>query len=513
MNRRAGGQALRTRWHGLPLRLRRGLQAGAGAALLVVLLALLLRDPLGRWLWPDPRYDALRQRGESALLAGKLTAADGSGARELFEAALALQPDQLEARDGLARVAAVALARAEARLQAGDYVQARAALQLARELQAPQVRIAPLDAKLRAAQARATGVGALLVRAHAALLAGHFDDGEAAALPIYQQVLQAQPRNQPALEGREDALEGLLRPAPAALARGDLAQAVGLLRRAEAFDPGYPGLPALHAGVARALEAQERGIRQQLARGRVEAAAQACQQLGELELPPPSGVCGAPLGDALLRAADAAVADFRFDAAQQWLAAASAAGVAADRVQQVDAHLRRARQGAMQLPQATVRSGRSSVPKLLKRAARAQAQGHWLTPPGASAWDALRAARALAPRDPRVQAATRAMLAAARQCHATALRDNSLGRARECLDAWRQLSPDDAGVLAARRRLAARWLAVGDDRLGGGDLRGAREALQRARDIDAAVPGIDVLAERLARTQAPAQAPAQPPVR
>lgn len=513
MSGAAGGAGARAWWREVPPRQRRVVQIILGGAVLGLLMVVLLRDPLGRWLWPDPRYDALRQRGESALRAGRLTAADGSGARELFEAALALQPDQLEARDGLARVAAMALARAEARLQAGDYVQARAALQLARELQAPQVRIAPLDARLRAAQARTTGVDALLARAQAALLAGHFDDGEAAALPLYQQVLQAQPRNQPALEGREDALEGLLRPAPAALARGDLAQAVGLLRRAEAFDPGYPGLPALHAGVARALEAQERGIRQQLARGRVEAAAQACQRLGELELPPPSGVCGAPLGEALLRAADAAVADFRFDAARQWLAAASAAGVAADRVQQVDAHLRRARQDAMQLPQATARSGRSSVPKLLKQAAHAQAQGHWLTPPGASAWDALHAAQALAPRDPRVQAASRAMLAAARQCHATALRDNNLGRARACLDAWRQLSPDDAGVLAARRRLAARWLAVGDDRLGGGDVRGAREALQRARDIDAAVPGIDVLAERLARTQSPAQSSARPPAR
>ena len=85
-----------------------------GTLLLALLLALIFHQALGRWLWPDPRYDALRQRAELALRAGKLSAADGSGARELFEAALALQPDQLEAREGLERVAQAAMARADA---------------------------------------------------------------------------------------------------------------------------------------------------------------------------------------------------------------------------------------------------------------------------------------------------------------------------------------------------------------------------------------------------------------
>ena len=59
--------AWRARWLRLSHRSRR-LLVGAAAVLLVAVLAVLVcRDALGRWLWPDPRYDALRQRAELAL--------------------------------------------------------------------------------------------------------------------------------------------------------------------------------------------------------------------------------------------------------------------------------------------------------------------------------------------------------------------------------------------------------------------------------------------------------------
>ncbi|MFN7137194.1 MAG: hypothetical protein ACK4MU_06710, partial [Thermomonas sp.] len=81
------------------------------------------------------------------------------------------------------------------------------------------------------------------------------------------------------------------------------------------------------------------------------------------------------------------------------------------------------------------------------------------------------------------------------------LRDNTLARARACLDDWRLLAPNDPDLLPAQRRLAERWLAVGDERLRGGDVPGAREALERARQVDASVPGIAALAQRLQRVQ------------
>ena len=81
-----------------------------------------------------------------------------------------------------------------------------------------------------------------------------------------------------------------------------------------------------------------------------------------------------------------------------------------------------------------------------------------------------------APHDAHVQQSVQDMQLAAHACYSAAMRDNNLGRARECLDAWRQLAPNEPAVLPAQRRLAERWLAVGDERLRAGDVRGARTA-------------------------------------
>ena len=485
-------------WRALPQRWRQLLLVLAASVLLALLAALLLHNALGRWLWPDPRYDALRQRAELALQAGKLSAADGSGARELFEAALALQPDQLEAREGLERVAQAAMARADAQIGAGDVSQAQAALQLAQALQAPTLRTDALAARVQAMQL-AGNLGDLLAKARAAHAVGHLDGGPDAALPLYQEILQTHPRNQQALEGREDALGDLLRPAAAALVRGQLPQVADLIQRAERFDLGFSALPALHAGLAHALEQRGGQVRQLLARRQVGAAVRVCQPLRAITLQPLPEPCVAPLGDALLHAANAAVADFRLDEAKQLLVLASEAGVAPDRLQQVQRHLLLASRTSAHLMVASTPRGKAHVTRLLQQAAVAQSQEHWLTPLGESAWDRLREARALAPNDPRVQHAVQAMQLAAHACHATAMRDNNLGRARECLDAWRQLAPNEPVLLSAQRRLAERWLAVGDERLRAGDVRGARTALERAQQVDPGVPGSEALAQRLQR--------------
>ena len=485
--------AMRARWQAWPRQARTAALAAVALLLLGLAGVLVFRDALGRWLWPDPRYDALRQRAETALRTGRLTAPGGAGARELFEAALALQPDQLEARDGLARVAQAALARAEASVQAGDAAQAHAALQLARELQAPRPHVDALASRLQVLQARAVGIDALLARARAAHAGGHLDDGPDAALPLYQQVLQAQPRSQWALEGREDALEDLLKPAAGLLARGDLLRAAELVHRAEGFDPGHVALPPLHAGLARALEARGLHIRRLLARGQVEAAAQACDALRQLEVGPAPEACAAPLGEALLRAAANASAG----RAERLLGLAGAAGVDAARLQQARRQLRQAKRGEPPTLAATSPQVRARVARLLAQMERARARGDWLTPPGDSAWDRLREARALAPRDPRVLEASVALLAAARECNGEALRDNNLGRAETCLDAWRQLAPSDEGMATARRRLAQRWIAVGIERLEAGRAADARRALEQARALDPQAPGLGEFAARL----------------
>lgn len=479
----------RDRWRRLPARARRAWLGLAGIALILALLVI-LREPLGRWLWPDPRYEALRQRGEQALQDGQL-----ERARALFEAALALQPDQLAAREGLDRVAQAALARARNRLDAGDVKAAEAALQLARALQAPTLALNPLQARLQAMQ-QSESLRTLLARAAQALAAGHLDDGPEAALPLYAQVLERDPRSQHALEGREDALTELLRPAPAALARGDLAEVAALIRRAERFDPGFTALPALHAQFSRAVERRLEQARTQLARGRLAVAARHCAGLRAALPAPLPEPCTHALEQALLHASRQAIAQGHRQMAEHWLALAAEAGVAEDRLQPLRQALATQRPPT---PAPLSPAARARLHRLLRDAAQAQARGHWLTPPGRSAWDLLQQARALAPAAPEVHAAAQRLQTQAKTCHADALRDNDLGRARVCLDLWQQLAPTDPALVSARRRLAARWLEIGDERLRGGDVAGARQALERARQADADVPGIDALAQRLQR--------------
>lgn len=498
-------QAWRARWRAWP----RSVRVAANALLLVLagglLVAALFGNRIAGWLFPDSRGVELRQQAEHALQQGRLTAADGSGARELFDAALAVQPDQVAARDGLARVGLAALAQAARDIELGRYAQARAGLRLARELQVPRARIAALEAALHARVSDQAGVERLLAQADLALAAGRLDDGEDAALPLYQRVLALQPRNQRAVEGREDALAELLQPAARALQAGDAATLAGLIARAEKFDAGHMALPELRAGLSRLQDAGQRRLQSLIAGKRFEAAAMLCAELraGSGILPAP---CGGEVIEGLAALARRAAGDFDFASSEHLLALGGGLAPGHAQLAAAERQLLQARVGASRLPQTPRNTRRvaARVASLLAEAAQAQARGDWLTPPGESAWDKLRAAQALAPRDPAVGRALAGLKPAARRCHAESLRDNQLQTAQACLDVWRQVAPADPGLTAARRRLAERWVAMGEQRLDAGEVAAARRALERARALDGAAAGLSELDARLSRAQAPA---------
>lgn len=504
MKRFASVPARREAWHARWSRLHRAWRIAMLSVCVVLLLAslaaVLFRHRIGGWILPDPRAGELRTQAGLALAAGRLSVADGSGARELYEAALALQPDQVEAGEGLSRVALAALAQAEAHARAGRAAQARIALRLARELDAPKAGIDAAEALLRMDDAAQAGIGALLAAAESAHAAGRLQDGVDAALPLYQRVLALQPRNQRAVEGREDALSDLLQPVAGLLARGDLAEAAARVQAAERFDPGHFDLPESRAGLARALEQRAARIRQSLAGKQHVRAAEACAALRDIQPSVAPGECSSAVVEALLGDAATATADFHFEDATRLLTLVERLDGDPVRVEAALRHLQVARSDAAHLPRlATSKRAKAKVRGLLAQAEKARARGDWLTPPGESAWDRLREARALAPADPAVQRALQGMLPAARDCNAAALRDNDLGLAQVCLEAWRQLAPGDLASAAAQRRLAERWLAIADERLGAGEVEAAARALARARALDAAVPGLQALQQRLER--------------
>ena len=485
---------------------RRDRQYWRWAALLVVVLAVALvsfRGRIAEALWPDTQVQRLLSEGELALAQGRLTAADGSGARQRFEAALALDSDRSEASDGLRRVGDAALARASSALRGGRLDEARAALALARELQVPSAATDAMAEALRVQDSESNGVALLLQRARLAHEAGQLDGSEDSALPLYQQVLSLEPQLTTALEGREDALTDLLQQARAALEEDRPGAAARLVERARQFDPGHVDLPAVQAELARTLEARRARAAALLSRGRLDAATSAYRKV--LEAIPDDAVALQALeriGAQYAERSQRRAADFDFDAAEALLEKARELSPAGPEVGSAQIALARARRSQSRLEQPIApgrREARLNV--LLEEMQAAEERGNWLTPPGESAFDKLRAAQALWPEHASVRRATTRLVPATRECFEDELRGNRIGRARSCYDAWLALDPGSAQLADARRRLAQKWVAVGTERLGAGDVAFATRALQEARALDATAPGVDEFGRRVTAAQ------------
>src|SRR5215469_7640286 len=92
-------------------------------ALIVVLLAVIaglwFNQNRLRGMVPRTDFDNVLQRAQAALAQNHLDGTDGTSARELFEAARALEPDNDAARQGLNDVGRAEIERADAALQAG----------------------------------------------------------------------------------------------------------------------------------------------------------------------------------------------------------------------------------------------------------------------------------------------------------------------------------------------------------------------------------------------------------
>lgn len=472
-----------------------------------LLLALLiaLRQPLAERLWPQARIDHLLDEGARALAEGRLDTADGQGARQKYEAAQALDSDRSEARAGLARVGQAALANARRALDARRFEEARHWLALASELQVPRAQVDAVATRLHRAELAGIDPAVVRGRAEAALAAGDVET----ALPLFAQWLAVAPDDAAALEGREDALSLLLERVRPALSRDDLAGAARWLALARRHDAGHVALPDLQAAYAQALATRLRHAARQRERGRLHEAARRVIDLHEAA-PGDAAVAqeARRVALALIVQARRLAGDFRFDAADQALAQARAlepvAGTLAGDLAEAQRDLQRARaaEAQLHLPAKAVRKPASTLRGMLEGFDEALRSGDWIEPPGASAYDRLRAAQAIAPADPAVLAAAVRMQAAAATCVDESLRDNRLRAAQDCHDAWQALAPSDPALAVARRRLAQRWLAVGEERLRAGELEAAVRAMESARRLDPSAQGLEEFAAQLARARA-----------
>lgn len=465
------------------------------ALVCVVALVTWMRRPIADWLWPDTRIQQLRDEAEAALQAGRLSAPNGRGARELFEGAIALDPDRPEARAGLARVGRAALIEASRATQAGRFEHAHRHLDLAIALSMPRTQTAAVARRLRQREAEVADVPRTLLLADAALAAGQPE----VALAHYVRVQTLVPSQTRALEGREDAVAALLAIARADIARGSLDTAAALIERMRQADAGHVDLAETIAALSQAADVLRRGADRDLRSGRLDRALQRYDLLLRVDGDDARAREGRQaVAQAHLVRSELAASDFRFAAARRELDAAAAIAPGHQGLAQARSHLQRAqRTEARVAAQPTSARTRHRLDRLLADAAQARRRGDLLSPPGDSAFDKVRAARAIAPNDPRVRDAMRALEPAARACFEDHLQGNRLIAARGCLDARTALEGDTRRVREARRRLAQRWIAVGDERLGAGELDRARQALASARELDGQSPGLGAFAERV----------------
>lgn len=464
------------------------------------------RHQIGERLVPESAINQQIEQAQQALSRGELSAVDGTGARERFQAVLARDPDHLAARAGLNAVRDAALAQARTAIAEGDPATARARLQLARGMAAPAADLSLLEIDLQRIESAGADVADKLERARSAQSLGRIEQVPDGALALYSDVLRLQPDNALALAGVRDILTGLLQQAEAALARGDVDAAESLVARVVENDPTHLGLPALQARLGESLK-QRQTLRDEALRlatadlraGNPEAAAAGFQAL--LAREPGSVEARQGLDDAAAALAARArreAADFDFDAADASLQLAQRWSPDAPAILAAQRRLVEARAARGQLP-AVADADPDQLDRLIGQARSAMQRGDLIEPPGEAAWDRLRQASAIAPDAPALRSALAEYDRRARACFEDALAGNRLVRAQSCLDARTVRERGGDGLANDRRRLADRWLAFADERLGANELALARRAMQSAQALDPAHPGLAAMAERLAR--------------
>ena len=472
-----------------------------GALLLAVLVV--GRGWLSERLFPDPRLNRQLELAQAALAKGRLSSPDGRGARELFESVLAADPDQVAARQGLVDVGNAAIADAQRALELHQAGRARERLALAEVLSTPSGQLQSLRARLHDQEETAGSVPRLLAEAGAPAT------DEARALELVSRALQMEPDNARVLDLRADLLTRRIVRADAAILAGHIDQAQALVATVVDMDPAHLDLPRVQARLGEAMAHRQAGAEREFEAARADERAGRVNHAGNRYLAlrtqgaDASRVQAGLDRTASLMAAQAQreAADFRFRAAEASLQAARSWSPDSDAVQEAEARLRQAHRADRRLRKPPGPTDHRRVVEAVAQAREAMDRGEFLIPPGTSAWDRLRVAMSLAPADPAVRAVQRELAARSTSCFEESLADNHLHRAQECLETRLAIAPGRGATEQDRHRLADRWIARSEERLGASDWIAAEAALGSARRWRPGDPRVKALATRLRRAR------------
>ncbi|WP_430391195.1 hypothetical protein [Dyella sp. 20L07] len=476
-----------------------------------------------RGLVPSTELDGVLGRAEVALQQGHLDGNDGTSARELFEAARALQPDNDRARDGLRKVGLAEIARADAALQAGKLDEADQALATARELLGGGSDVDRLTQALSSARNGSVQTEHLIEQAQAAFDAGKLD-GDDGAGALYRKVLTADPGNAVASHGLDKVGDALSSQAHKALDAGDRATASALVDRLAALLPNYGELPAMRAALVQVTQQDNSQLTDAIKQGQDALRAGRIAGDGDdtalarfkaaLAIDPDNADAKAGLGQvaqALIVQANAAMDGGDTAHARKLLDQAAelaprSADLAAARARLGDSRKSAAAQVAsdiaddtaenMQHPVLTPQQS-ADLARTIQRADAAAHQGKIMLPPGESAYDLYRQALAVDSNNDAARHGLETLPNLAIGQFNQALANGNLSVAGDRLADLGDLSPGDAGQGQLRQRLAGAWMDQAEQQLQTGDRAGAAQSLDHARKLTPGNPRLTALMARL----------------
>lgn len=508
---------------GAPMRRRR---RGWLVPLLLLLVvaaagALWLNQNRLRGMLPRTDFNTVLAQAQQALQDGRLDGQDGTSARELFQAAAALEPDNDRARTGLRQVGQAELAQADAALQAGHLDQATQQAAIARELLGGGSDIDRLDHAISVAHAAQVQTVDLVDQAQQALAAGKLDGADGAGA-LYQRVLRADPDNAVAAHGLDQVGYALAVQARKALDAKDTAAANASIEQLAALQPNNGALPALRALQAQtrkqdnsALDAALKQGHDALLAGRIggtgDGTALAHFQAA-LKLAPDNVQARVGLGkvaqamtvqaNAAIDAGDLTQASRLLDEAAELspksadLAAARARLLGHAAAPPATAANTDAAEAPLAPAVLSPQQG-AAVARLVQRAQLATNNGDIMMPPGDSAYDLYRSALAIDGNNDAALRGLQALPGQVTQQFNQALAAGKLVQASDMLANLAELAPGDAAQGAMGGRLASAWLDQAEQQLGRGDYADAGQSLDHARKLAPNHPRVLDLTARL----------------
>ena len=532
--------------------------SGRSAARIIVPIVLVLLVAIGaagawfyqdrlRALLPSTELNGLISRAQKALAENRLVGTQGDSARELFQSARALDPDNDQVKKGLDSVGAQLVVQSRAALEHKDLATARTDLAAAEEVLGGGPEIEQLKADLHAAETNGTPTEDLLRRGDAALAAGKLlgDDG---ANALYQKVLAADPSNALALSGQKkvaDAQAALVREAIGA-GNADLAnQRITDLAK---LSPNHASIPELRAALSTlrsaavkprdttppprnappppaqresAQPAQETAAatprdnsalssEQQLARG--ESQLRAGNMAGDdgalalfqavLKRDPKNVRAKAGLrrvAQGFITQANASLDANNLADAEKLVQQAEAAAPDLPDLKALKSRMHEEREQRDIAGKRTQVSSadQASIDQLLEQGDKALAAGNINVPPGDSAYDKYRAVLRLDGNNAKAFAGLGRIPARAKELFEQALKANTPNKARIYLDAIADVDPGNTSVAPLRERLANLYLDQAEARAEQGQRGDAERSLASARELSPNNPRVASINEKI----------------